>query len=143
MKKKCYVLMVQPRFEGKIIFGKKKHSMRINYEFWKKRIESIMAGEGYLSLRVWTGKPRRSKQREFLQLEKAGIEKITLKHSETLDGHKTPPEFFIKEKLIDEDTLAENDGFEDSDELIEWFWDYSGDMALIYFTNFKYGGVTA
>jgi hypothetical protein len=118
--------MVQPRFEDKILSGEKLHSMRKNYEFWKKRIESIMAGDGYLSLRVWTGKPRRSKQREFLRLEKVGIDEITLKHGETLDGHKTPPEFFIKGKLIDEDTLAENDGFEDVDGFIDWFWDYPG-----------------
>jgi hypothetical protein len=49
--------MVQPRFEDKILSSEKIHSMRKNYEFWKKRIESIMAGDGYLSLRAWAGKP--------------------------------------------------------------------------------------
>jgi hypothetical protein len=45
--------------------------------------------------------------------------------------------------------LAKNDGFYDvdgdpnTDDFIDWFYDYpDGVMALIHFTNFMYGGET-
>jgi len=153
MKKKCYVLMVSPQFEKAILDGIKIHSIRKNYQFWAKRIKAIKAGEGYLSLRCWTGTPRRSKHREFLRLENVGIQRIKIYHHETCDGGKMPPEFYCIKfdgkktlEIINEDTLAKNDGFFDlfgdpnTDEFIDWFYDYpDGVMALIHFTNFRYG----
>lgn len=90
-KKKCFVIMVSrvfpvthPRagtitgFIPKIELGKKKHTIRRNYELWKKRINEVNAGRAYLSLRFWIGRPYASKQHEFLRLEKAVIQKIEI-----------------------------------------------------------------
>jgi hypothetical protein len=146
MKKKCYVLMVNLQFEKAILDGIKTHSIRKNYPFWEKRIKKIQAGEGYLSLRCWTGKPRRSKQREFLRLKNVGIQAIRIYHHETIYGDKMPPNFCVRGKDIDKDILAKNDGFYDvdgdpnTDDFIDWFYDYpDGVMALIHFTEFRYG----
>ena len=42
----------------------KKHTIRGNYELWKKRIDEIQKGNAVLSVRYWTGKPYNSKQKE-------------------------------------------------------------------------------
>ena len=36
---------------------KKFHTIRANYELWKKRFEEIDAGRACLCIRQWTGKP--------------------------------------------------------------------------------------
>jgi hypothetical protein len=96
-----------------------------------------MAGEGYLSLRIWTGKPRRSKQREILRIEKCGIEKVIFSKDEELL-------FFDIERpgyneTLDTSLVAKNDGITVG-ELFDWFKDYpAGYMAIIHFTNFRYG----
>jgi hypothetical protein len=132
--------MVHPQFEEEILSGEKIHSIRKNYEFWEKRIESIMAGEGYLSLRVWTGKPRRSKQREFLRLEKCGIEKAIFSKDEELLFFDI--EMSGYNETLDTALVAKNDGLTVY-ELWNWFHDYpEGYMALIHFTNLRYGEVT-
>lgn len=68
--------------------GKKIHTIRANYELWKKRFDKIGAGEACLSLRYWSGKPYRSKQVEFLRLTREngiGIQKITMRREELPD----------------------------------------------------------
>ena len=35
----------------------KLHTIRANYDFWKKRFEQIAAGKACLSIRQWVGKP--------------------------------------------------------------------------------------
>lgn len=70
------------------IMGKKIHTIRANYELWKKRFQKIEAGEACLSLRFWSGKPYRSKQVEFLRLTREdgiGIQKITMRREELPD----------------------------------------------------------
>jgi hypothetical protein len=129
--------MVHPRFEDKILSGGKIHSMRKNYEFWKKRIESIMAGDGYLSLRAWAGKPRRSKQREFLRLEKVGLQKVAKRSG----GENT--RYYVMDvnglNFVSTEILARNDGLS-YDDFMNWFKNYPDqDMAIIHFTDFRYG----
>lgn len=50
--------------------GEKLHTIRANYDFWKKRIDEVNEGKAILSLRYWTGKPYCSKQEEFARLDK-------------------------------------------------------------------------
>lgn len=57
------VIMFQPRFEGPILAGVKNCTIRSRRKDGRPRVRE---GET-LSLRVWTGKPYRSKQREFAQ----------------------------------------------------------------------------
>jgi hypothetical protein len=136
--KKTYVITVNPRFENPIIDESKIHTIRKNYDFWEKRIEKINRGEGVLSIRVWTGKPYRSPQREIARLEKAGIEKVIFTRDEELLFFDIEmPGYY---ETLDNYLLAKNDGLS-LPEFIDWFKDYpEGEMALIHFTSFRYQG---
>jgi len=51
-------------FIEKIKSGEKIHTLRANFDWWKRRIEAIRNHEGYLSFRGWEGIPYKSKQVE-------------------------------------------------------------------------------
>ena len=113
-KKKCYVLMIskvfpathpkkgQPtNFKQKIEEIRKLHTIRGSYKLWEKRIAEVNAGNAFISLRQWEGKPYKSKQFEFMQLHagKVGIQKCeiitkgTMKRIKILiDGEEYPIE---------------------------------------------------
>lgn len=117
---------------------KKLHTIRANYDLWKKRIDEVMAGEAELCLRQWTGKPYRSKTVVIKRLrcdDGIGIQKLRIYEHEPLpvvyaDRYTTP---------VDWQELAANDGLSLSD-WREWFKDYdlSQPMAIIHFTPFRY-----
>ena len=50
------------RFEQKIRDKNKIHTIRANYEKWKRKIDQIRNGEAVLSIREWQGVPYHSKQ---------------------------------------------------------------------------------
>ncbi len=142
-KLKCYVLIVSREFPMKhpdvgkktnfilkIKIQQKIHTIRLNYLLWKKRIDEINAGKAYLSLRYWTGKPYKSKHKEFRKLYEVGIEKI----ESTILG------WFINDhpaKLLTED-LAKNDGLSFA-EFAAWFNPIPDEpLAIIHFTDFRY-----
>lgn len=112
------------------------HTIRGNYDLWAKRFEKINAGEAVLSVRVWEGKPYNSKQREIFRYDyrrKIGIEKVTFRdylYDINVNGTS-----------VDVDDLAKNDGLSYSD-FEHWFkgYDFSKPMAVIHFTDFRYGG---
>lgn len=114
----------------------KLHTIRANYPLWEKRMKEIQEGRACLSVRMWGGKPYRSKQEELARLTKddgIGIQKLNFyKFPELslIDGLATGN---ISAKL------AENDGltFED---WYDWFrsYDLTHPMAIIHFTKFRY-----
>ena len=118
----------------------KYHTIRANYDLWKKRFDEIQAGKACLSIRQWFEKPYRSKQVELVRLTREdgiGIQKLTFKE-----------EFFITDRLCrpyidglrqDVSLLANNDGLNLGDWLI-WFEKYNLDkpMAVIQFTQYRY-----
>lgn len=125
-------------FIEKIEEGIKLHTIRANYYLWEKRFTEINAGRACLSIRVWTGKPYKSKQSEIFRLTKAdgiGLEKLTFS-----DG-------FFNSMLIDgkycfsdiENSIAKNDGLTFID-YYNWFKDYdlTRPMAIIHFSKFRY-----
>ncbi len=121
-------------------YWNKLHTIRANYEFWKKRFEQIAAGEACLSIRQWVGKPygKGSTQREIVRLTREdgiGIQKLRIYEHEPLpvvyaDRYTTP---------VDWQELAANDGLSLND-WREWFKDYdlSQPLAIIHFTPFRY-----
>ncbi|MDR2186394.1 MAG: hypothetical protein LBO80_12125 [Treponema sp.] len=141
---KTYVLMIaktfpagHPRegrlthFRGRIRQGMKIHTIRENYELWKKRMEEIRGGAAVLSLRQWDGVPRRSPQKEFLRLtaeDKAGVQKIVYRGRWEIGGNAIPRE-----------ELAAHDGLDDKD-FTAWHKRVSvfAPLALIHFTGFRY-----
>lgn len=145
---KCYVLIVSenfpqthPRagektnFPGKIKSGKKIHTIRGNYELWKKRIDEIQAGMAYLSVRKWTGKPYKSKQEELFKFTDVGIQKV-IKGSAYFAvyvGSDSIPSYILTEELANNDGLSEQD-------FVSWFENYpmGEPMAIVHFTKFRY-----
>lgn len=118
-------------FFYKIKTGEKIHTIRGNYELWKKRIDEIQKGKAILSIREWSGKPYRSPQVELMQLADVGVQKI----------QRDVLGWFIDD--IDSDykmtDFAKNDGLDVRD-FAEWF-KHKGikeAMAIIHFTNFRY-----
>ena len=108
---------------------KKIHTIRSNYELWRKRAEEINSGRAVLSIRYWSEKPYRSKQVEICRLEKIGLEKL---YFEKVGDYQMP-------RLTDLTTLAKNDGLSIQD-FKDWFkgYDLSKPMAIIHFTDFRY-----
>lgn len=122
-------------FEGNILFDNKIHTIRANYPLWEKRIKQVNAGEAVLSLRVWSGKPYRSKQREIFYFTRAGIEKLKFSQAQFVpivingDCYAKP----------DPHKMAKNDGLSMAD-FEDWFkgYDKTKPMAIIHFSNFRY-----
>jgi hypothetical protein len=118
-----------PRFvngAGNDLVPGKIHTIRRNYAYWK-RFEGREA-----ALFIWEGKPYRSKQKVFCVNRIVRVEKVR---------HAGRGNFFTEsERYIPMGQLAVNDGFKNDDEFIRWFIDYpDGEMAVIHFTDFRYG----
>ena len=100
-------IMFQPQFEPLILSGRKPHTIR------PTRKVPLKVGQS-LSLRVWTGKPYRSKQREFMR---ATVEKV-------LPIVINPVAMLVDGRMLsagEELALAFDDGFSDADALRSWF----------------------
>jgi hypothetical protein len=162
MKKKVFVLMVsrvfpkghpregsETRFYEKILSGcgsdipweddglPKITTIRSNYDLWAKRAEQINAGKAVLSLRQWSGLPYRSKQIEFMQLEKVGIEKVSIVNSQW-NGQRIVT-VAVESSMRNIDLVAKNDGLS-VDDFCKWFKfkdDFEG--CVLHFTDFRYG----
>lgn len=122
-------------FEDLINIGEKKHTIRQNYDFWSKRIKNIQADKAVLSVRKWTGKPYRSKQKELFQFtsdDGVGIESVDFSKTYKVISRNGDLGPLIR-------LLARNDGLT-LDEFHNWFGDYgfNGKMAIIHFTPFRY-----
>lgn len=123
----------------------KLHTIRANYELWKKRFEKIAAGEACLSIRQWVGKPygKGSTQREIVRLTRddgIGIQELRIVKGKLnsrdiylgfVDGEQGDFNFF--QELVSNDGLSFNDWF-------DWIKGYnlSQPMAIIHFTSFRY-----
>jgi hypothetical protein len=143
---KCYVLTISkyfpathPRggdftfFEYFIKQKLKKHTIRSNYDLWAKRIAEIQEGKAYLSVREWTLKPYKSKQKvlfEFFKESDIGVQKLE------------DPSCLISANINNAhhkwSWVAENDGLK-LDDFQEWFKARQKEpMAIIHFTEFRY-----
>lgn len=111
------------------------HTCRSNYEYWKRIVDEVNAGNAILSVRYWSGKPRKSKQVELVRFDHdsgIGIQKLIFEDDflpkPTVDG-----------KLLRLRELSKNDGLEFED-FLSWFegYDLSEPLAIIHFTTFRY-----
>ena len=115
----------------------KLHTIRGNYERWEKIFNEIYADKACLSIRVWEGKPYRSKQIELVRLTREdgiGLQRLTFSKGYP---HRYLPMIDYKPKAIA--ILAKNDGLFLSD-WKNWFkhYDLSQPMAIIHFTAYRY-----
>jgi hypothetical protein len=115
--------------------GTKLHTCRSNYEYWKRIVDEVNAGKAILSVRYWSGKPRKSKQVEIVSFDYnsgIGIQKLIFEDDflpkPTVDG-----------KLLRLRELSKNDGLE-FDDFLSWFegYDLTEPLAIIHFTKFRY-----
>jgi hypothetical protein len=118
----------------------KLHTIRANSTLWQQRFKKILAGDAELCIRVWLGKPYRSKTKEIIRLGKdsgIGIQELRFEKDlydlyslqcPVVDGHSVRPE-----------VLASHDGLSYED-WQHWFqnYDISQSMAVIHFTSFRY-----
>ncbi|MDR1913377.1 MAG: hypothetical protein LBQ68_02690 [Clostridiales bacterium] len=128
---------------------KKIHTCRQNVEYWAKKIDKLKADGGVLSVRQWSGTPRRSKQEIIVNIpaEDIGYSIIEwylhdrdgctnwkyIRVWEMENGHKKS----CRDITLEE--LASNDGLS-VDDFKAWFRDYdlTKPLIMIHFTNFKY-----
>ena len=129
-------------------FGMKLHTIRANYDRWRKRFAQIEAGKAILSVRYWTGKPYASKQVEFAQVTKehgVGIQMLTFGRAYNPKTDDWDGEYDLRLGTVDDEVyaspwlLAKNDGLDVVD-WADWFknYDLSKPMAIIHFTKFRY-----
>ena len=144
-----YVLMVSryfpathPRkglptfFLSKITNKEKIHTIRDNYELWKKRIDQVNEGKAVLELRFWEGRPYHTKQTTLKTLKQGevGIQAIDIDPYGLSYRIDSKVWIFDQRKII-----AQNDGLT-PEEFKDWFKksDLSKPMAIIHFTKFRY-----
>jgi len=112
------------------------HTIRVNYDFWKKRIDEVTAGMAVLSVRYWSGKPYNSKQITVVDLTKKDgvtIQLLTWHGGEAWSRNDNLPHWISIEEL------SKNDGLSVED-FKNWFkgYDLNERMAIIHFTEFRY-----
>ena len=148
-KRKCYYIMIaitfpahhirkgqETNFAELIAKDIKKHTLRANYELWKKRADEINQGIAYLSVRQWSGKPYASYQVELFQKNSLLVEKLQM----------SSPGWLIENYESDYTTadIASNDGL-DIQDFYSWFKGKitidMDPMAIIHFTDFTYSNI--
>lgn len=120
-------------------YWNKLHTIRANYELWRKRFEQIERGEACLSVCQWSVKPYCSKQIEIARLTKEdgiGLQRLNFYRGNFPDSLFYPS---IDDKPSDSTELAQNDGLAIFD-WFEWFghYDITKPLAIIHFTPFRY-----
>jgi hypothetical protein len=112
------------------------HTIRGNYDLWRKRSLRVMAGEMRVAMKHWSGVPYRSKQHEFLSHDYLGVQKITMCNP------VTGLEAYVDGRRVDIDVLAANDGLSRAD-FEAWFAPHFKksnvfEGVVIHFTPFRY-----
>lgn len=117
-------------FNSKIKNGEKLHTIRANYVLWAQREKEINAGKAILSVRKWSGSPRKSKQVELFQLTKIGVQK--------LDNPNNLVNAEIDGNVHKWEDVAKNDGLSFVD-FCEWFKVRPcSPMAIVQFSDYRY-----
>lgn len=129
-------------FAQSVKCGNKKHTVRSNYPYWKKKIAALREQGGSLCIRQWEDKPYRSKQEAILEVPATivDVQKVVITQSSinsllpvNVDGREVP----ISE-------IAKNDGLSSTD-FVEFFkpilkalGEDALTFAIIHFTTFRY-----
>lgn len=122
-------------FTAKVTDGRKVHTCRSNYEYWRAKMEKITAAGGVLSVRQWSAKPYRSPQEVITEIPAGivGVQKLELRRERQVVSHfaeeRTKPiattSYYdwtaeVDGKPVPLEIIAENDGLTVSD-FKAWF----------------------
>lgn len=130
-------------FKEMIESGKKIHTIRGNFELWKKRIDEVNAGNAVIIGYEWSGLPYRSKHNNLFILDKnsgIGIQQLTM-HKATIDSICS--QIDIRHPGISLAKIAEKDGLGYID-FCRWFFPNINkanvlfDGGIIHFTKYRY-----
>jgi len=129
-------------YRGDEIFvsQKKIHTIRQDYQLWKKRIDEVNAGNAVLVIYEWKGKPYRSKTNEIFRFDKdggIGVQKLIFQQSSLNFPRVIRDDNAVV--ALNPTVLSKNDGISLQD-FKDWFkgYDLSEPMAIIHFTKFRY-----
>ncbi len=114
------VILFQPRFEPLIRCGAKWQTCRLHRRDGKPRARVAET----VSLRVWSGLPYRSKQREIAQAVITEVESIQIERNGVSFGDGTLRAWWVGVGTKNEHYLeyfAKRDGFDSFGQLVEWF----------------------
>lgn len=120
-------------FVNKILENQKTTTIRSNYYRWRKICQEVNAGKAILSLRYWTDKPYRSKQKEFAICDKIEVLKVFITNDD-FNGF----EISVDHKYCDTvefNKIVETEGFNSSLDFADWFKDEEFSGALIKLKN--------
>ncbi len=127
------VILFKNRFEPLILAGIKSLTIRAHRKDGRPRAK---AGER-VSLRVWTGKPYWSKQREFAQATVEHIEAVSVHHNGVSEGDGTLRAFWMGEhnRMDLLNAFSRSDGFANWAEMKAFFQaehglPFEGSMAV-------------
>lgn len=103
-----FVRLFKAQFAPKVLSGEKCQTIRPTPKRMPKRGDT-------LSLRIWTGKPYRSKQKVLKTVVVTGVQNISIQLFDTMiiDGWRLP--------RFNQDVFARADGFIDADDMRLWF----------------------
>ncbi len=111
----------------------KKHTLRANYELWKKRSDEINQGKAYLSVRQWSGKPYNSGHIELFRKDRLIVEKGQFFQDEN--------RWYVEDFTWHNSNqiIAANDGLT-TDDFVSWFkgYNFSKPLAIVHFTDYTY-----
>lgn len=76
-------------FIAKVADGRKVHTCRSNYGYWRAKIEKITATGGVLSVRQWSAKPYRSPQEVITEIPAGivGVQRLALRRERRVINH--------------------------------------------------------
>ena len=76
-------------FKDKVTDGRKVHTCRSNYGYWRAKIEKITATGGVLSVRQWSAKPYRSPQEVITEIPAGivGVQRLALRRERRVINH--------------------------------------------------------
>lgn len=128
----------ETNFVNKMISGSKKHTCRMNYDFWKQRVDEVTAKRAFISVRSWRGIPYKSKQDEYIRNTSVGIEHLEIRNQRIfVNGYELTAAERIK--------LVANDGFENSEQgladYLQWLKADKKDIhnaCILHFTDLRY-----
>lgn len=99
-------------FKDKVTTGRKVHTCRSNYEYWRAKIEKITATGGVLSVRQWSEKPYRSPQEVITEIPAGivGVQKLELRREKHVVNHYAEEQVKAIATTTYYDYMAEVDG---------------------------------